>query len=722
MRLSTAVAVSLILIASTANAATYYVATSGNDAAAGSIDAPFRTISKAAQVVKPGDVVNVRGGVYTDRASIYSKGTAAAPIVFRAMPGETPILDGANTPSNKGVVELSETEYVDFSGFEIRNAPYIGIVLWHTRNTRVLDNHVHHTVRNGIYAGGDTIGSTSDVTVSGNSVHDTVLENQYHNMNGGGWAGAVVVSKADRATITSNRIWNNDGEGLISLRANGHLVQGNEIWDNFSVNLYLDNARFVTADRNLIYSTGNTRYYRNGLPAAGISIANETKDVMTPSSDNVFTNNIVIGTRWGFHYGNYESGGGLRNTRVLNNTFYGTIAEIVRIEDDAHANSVVANNIFHQTGSPAPRYGGGSAVSYANNVWYGGSAGAASGATDFYGDPAFVNPGGRGASDYRIALASIAAKNGVPAAAVATDFWGTPRAGVYDIGAHQLTSSVTVVPPAAPANVVAAPNTTSVVLTWTASANATSYRISRDGTHVATVAATSWTDGGLAPSTTYRYGVSAADASGNVSAETSASATTLPEVAADSIAPSAPIHLWAVPSTSAARVYLGWDAATDNVAVAGYRIYRNGTLVSTVTALEWTDDSGLPYATTFEYRVVAFDAAGNVSAAAIETATTIQDPASAADTQAPTTPANFWLVPSTSSTRMYLGWDPATDNVGVTGYRIYRDGVLVTTVNTTTWTDDSGLKRKTTYTYAVAAVDAAGNVSPQTKLSARTSK
>lgn len=723
----TAVFFLLVSLAGSASAATYFVSPTGNDANAGTVSAPFATINKAASVVKPGDVVEVRGGVYYDRASIYSKGTASAPIVFRSYPGEKAILDGRDVPSNKGVVQLIETEYVDFSGFEVRNAPYIGIVLWYARNTRVLDNEVHHTTRNGIYAGADAIGQSSDITVSGNFVHDTVLENQYHNMGSEGWAGAVVVSKTDRATITNNRIWNNDGEGLISLRGNSHLVQGNEIADNFSMNLYIDNARFVTADRNLIYTTGNTRYYRNGTPAIGIGIANETNTNMNPSSDNLIMNNIVIGNRWGFYYGAFESGGGLRNTRVVNNTFYGSTDTIVRIEDDAHSNSVIENNIFYQTGSPTPKYAGGGLVTFRNNLWYGGSAGPATGAGDIIGDPLFVNAGGFRADDYRLTSLSLAVHKGVDRSDVPSDFWGNTRTATYDIGAHEYSlplgssSPITPEPPAAPANLSAtALSSSSITLAWTASTSANvSYRISRNGAQVATISGTSWTDQGLAASTTYAYSVVAVDQDGRVSTATTASATTQAGVVVDTQAPSIPTDFWATPSTSSARIHLGWNPATDNVGVTGYKIFRNGAHVATITATTWTDDSGLAYATTYQYGVIAVDAAGNASAQATTSATTRANPTTA-DTQAPTVPEGFWVTPSSSSTRMYLAWKPSTDNVGVAGYKVYRNGAHVTTVTGTDWTDDSGLPPGTTFVYGVSAFDAAGNESVQATFTAKT--
>jgi chitodextrinase len=57
-----------------------------------------------------------------------------------------------------------------------------------------------------------------------------------------------------------------------------------------------------------------------------------------------------------------------------------------------------------------------------------------------------------------------------------------------------------------------------------------------------------------------------------------------------------------------------------------------------------------------------------------------------------------------------LSWTASTDNVGVTGYDVYRNGTKVGTSQTATYTD-SGLSAGTTYSYAVDAYDAAGNVS-----------
>ena len=615
--------VAVLFLGAAAQAADRYVSLSGSDASAGTIAAPFRTITHAANVAQPGDTIHVRGGVYTERVKIYSKGTASARITFRPYGSEKVTLDGSSVPSDKAVVSLNETEYVDFTGFEVRNAPYIGILGWYARQTRILNNDVHDTVRGGIWVGADTTGYSSDITVSGNSVHNTVLENRYHNMGGGGWAGAVVVSVTERATISGNRIWNNDGEGLISLRSNRHVITGNTIFDNFSVELYIDNSRYARVDRNLIYSTGNPRYLRDGKRAAGIAVANETNANMNPSSDNLFSNNIVVGTRWGFYYGNWESGGGLRSSQIVNNTFYGTTDEIIEIENDSHASSVVQNNIFYGTGSPTPRYtGAGAGVTYANNLWYGGNAGSASSATDVLANPMLANPGGITAADYKIRPGSSAVARALNLSTlVTTDHFGTKRATPFDIGAHQLGSAADTLPPSVPANVRATGGTqSSVSIAWNAATDnvgVTGYVVLRNGAEMATVAATAWTDNSAMEARIYAYQIIAVDAAGTRSAPSEA--LSLAWNSSDAEAPSTPALR--LINTTSSTIELRWHAATDNVGVVEYRLYRGSTLAGTTNKRHFID-TRLAASTEYTYSVVAVDAAGNTTISNNVTATT----------------------------------------------------------------------------------------------------
>src|SRR5215210_6107925 len=136
MRVSkVAVAVVFVVVSSAAQAAERFVSLSGNDANAGTVAAPFRTINKASSVALPGDVISVRGGVYNAAVSISAKGTATARITFRSYPGEKATLDGTGIGTSAILVNLYKTEYVDFTGFEVRNAPYIAVNARNSRST-----------------------------------------------------------------------------------------------------------------------------------------------------------------------------------------------------------------------------------------------------------------------------------------------------------------------------------------------------------------------------------------------------------------------------------------------------------------------------------------------------------------------------------------------------------------------------------------------------------
>jgi uncharacterized delta-60 repeat protein len=80
------------------------------------------------------------------------------------------------------------------------------------------------------------------------------------------------------------------------------------------------------------------------------------------------------------------------------------------------------------------------------------------------------------------------------------------------------------------------------------------------------------------------------------------------------------------------------------------------------------------------------------------------------DAEPPTAPTNLSATFNAGTNAIDLSWTPATDNLGVTGYRIFRDGEAVS-INTVTGTTFSDTGQSGTHTYAVAAIDAAGNQS-----------
>jgi len=168
----------------------------------------------------------------------------------------------------------------------------------------------------------------------------------------------------------------------------------------------------------------------------------------------------------------------------------------------------------------------------------------------------------------------------------------------------------------------------------------------------------------------------------------------------DGQAPSAPGSLSAAPASSTS-VQLSWTAATDNVGVAGYRVYRGGVQIGTTTALSYLD-TGLQPQTTYGYEVRAYDAAGNVGPAASASAIT-----PAADNVAPSVPTGLQAT-ALKGRKVRLSWNASADNVGVVGYDVFRNGAQIAAPTGTSYTHRPP---KGTFTYQVRARDAAGNVS-----------
>ncbi|MGV3695874.1 reprolysin-like metallopeptidase [Flavobacterium sp.] len=174
--------------------------------------------------------------------------------------------------------------------------------------------------------------------------------------------------------------------------------------------------------------------------------------------------------------------------------------------------------------------------------------------------------------------------------------------------------------------------------------------------------------------------------------------------APDTIAPTAP-NLTAS-GTTETTTNLSWSGATDNIAVTGYDVYRNGALIGSTTSATSYAVSGLTASTSYTFNVRAKDAAGNASADSNTVNVTTLTPAP--DTTAPSAPT--LSASGTTLTSTNLSWSGATDNVAVTGYDIYKDGIFLASTASTNYSA-TGLTSSTSYAFYVQAKDAAGNSS-----------
>lgn len=169
--------------------------------------------------------------------------------------------------------------------------------------------------------------------------------------------------------------------------------------------------------------------------------------------------------------------------------------------------------------------------------------------------------------------------------------------------------------PTPPSNLrITALTCNSLTLWWNAASDNTgvdSYDIYHDGQHMKNIPgnqlSTSLT---LTPGANWGFYVNAVDAAGNVSQASETLTVQIPQCEVDNIAPTAPANLRGTITGTTAN--LEWIAATDNIRVTAYDIFRNTVKVGSTTGLTYID-SGLTANNSYEYTVVARDAQNNVS-------------------------------------------------------------------------------------------------------------
>jgi len=327
--------IGILLLAGTAQAATYYVATSGNDGSAGTATAPWRTLQYAAGRVQAGDTVIVRAGSYAGFVlgwDFPQNGTAGAPITFSADPGV--IITSRNNKTADGI-NLEGASYITITGFTVNNAD--GSI---TRaGIRTVENN-HVIIRNNVCDKNGTWGiftsHSDDLLIEGNVATHAVSQH-----------GIYVSNACVRPVVRGNTIYGNYACGLhmngdISMGGNGiiseALIENNVIYENG-----VGGGSAINCD-GVINSV-----FRNNLcyTAHGAGISFYQIDAAAPSTDNLVVNNtidVASNGKWAIQLHNGSSGNVLFNNIFLNhNTSHGSI----HIDDGSSlAGTVSDDNIF----------------------------------------------------------------------------------------------------------------------------------------------------------------------------------------------------------------------------------------------------------------------------------------------------------------------------------------------------------------------------------------
>src|SRR5919106_676048 len=345
------------------------------------------------------------------------------------------------------------------------------------------------------------------------------------------------------------------------------------------------------------------------------------------------------------------------------------------------------------------------------------------------------------------------------------NFAGNLVGAIRDVGTNTQYGTSDATPPSTPTNLQAtAASSSRVDLSWTASTDnvgVSAYDIYRNSSLLTSVGAvTSHSDTTVSPSTTYSYQVRARDSAGNLSGlSNTASVTTPPGPPPPSVLTFTPTDDASVRADQPGNNFgaLG-SIGVDSSPVKHYLMKFN------VTGIDSSDSGGVFYrvmdpnswsegavtwntspaadtnqvaslggvSATKAYevdltsivtgdglvsvKVVSNSASGNGadfyskegSVPPQLVVSTMGD--GSPDTTPPTDPTNLQAT-AVSSSRIDLSWTASTDNVGVTGYDIFRNGSPLTSVGAVSSYSDTTASPSTSYSYQVRAKDAASNVS-----------
>jgi chitodextrinase len=174
----------------------------------------------------------------------------------------------------------------------------------------------------------------------------------------------------------------------------------------------------------------------------------------------------------------------------------------------------------------------------------------------------------------------------------------------------------------------------------------------------------------------------------------------------DTKPPTAPGELL-ITGRTCTSVSLSWSSATDNIKVKGYYVYRDDRKITSTSETSYCN-SDLAPATRYKFEIKAFDAAGNISTNGAFMST-VTDP----DTLAPTVPGNL-SQSACDYTSVTLSWSSSTDNTGVKGYVVYKNGSRVASTTKTNYTVKR-LLPGTSHSFYVKAYDKTGNYSGQSR-------
>lgn len=230
---------------------------------------------------------------------------------------------------------------------------------------------------------------------------------------------------------------------------------------------------------------------------------------------------------------------------------------------------------------------------------------------------------------------------------------------------------------------------------------------------------------GYTAGSTHSFQVSSFDSSGSPVESALSTALRIQLASQEAVAPEIPTDFRATPISSTQVRLLWTKSVSTGFGVGGYRIYRDGDLIAQVTPGTTVTYAAtrLDVETTYDFAVTAGDQ--SLSAWSDPTSTVSVTTQVEFDLTPPSGPssltASAFVSANTNSPMVVLTWNASQDDMGVSGYNVYRDSVFLTKLPATTLRyEDIGRRPDTDYVYAVSAYDQAKNESVFTTASVTT--
>jgi Right handed beta helix region/Chondroitinase B len=473
----------IVAVINSSEAATYYVAPTGNDAGPGTKTQPWKTLKKAASAVQPGDTVRIRAGNYSGAGFRFNRaGTESSPITYKAYgDGEVRITNSTVVPAGSWALLRDQIYYTTISTsvtsvFQnsiplhdpgdqagiyavddlIPNSFYISgttLYVWledgsdpNNSVMRISPSHVieldncHYTVFDGLtveygYNGFKDQGSaTHHITYRNNTIRsirsqgiqptpaNSVIEsNLFQKIGVNKFTHAIYTSKPG-IIIRHNVFEEIAGAGI-------HLYNGSTLGGGH----YHIEGNVFRKPRMMTYPTSGNRYYTDMIiwEEGSNTIINNVlygkgkrKGISLNSPDNLVANNTFVGAVNPIAFASNQPG-----NQVFNNLFQHTgTSVIIAWPSNAGAQTLDSNLYFHTAGTPRWQQNG---VTYTSFAAYQAVAGESQ---SLYADPQLASD-----VDAHILDGSPAIDAAIPLAEVSTDREGTPRQHGLgpDIGAYE---------------------------------------------------------------------------------------------------------------------------------------------------------------------------------------------------------------------------------------------------------------------------------------------